>query len=125
MRKIFIVLGLVVMLAVPTFALAANLDRDKFLDLIGDGDKCAQGAWYHFVNNQTDGASAGLLTTSFTSAQFPANPIGPLAVNQNVQHFYVWSQGNLSSASTNLPGKLVISGVACGKKSASPRSLFD
>ena len=126
MRKILTIVGLVVALAIPAVAIAATLDTSKFGDFITQGDKCSSGAWYHFVNNQTNGAAPGLLTTTFSSAQHPANPVGPLAVNQSVQHFYVWSQGTLSAASTNLPGKLVISGVACGKKShADPRDLFD
>jgi hypothetical protein len=126
MRKILMLLGLVAALAIPAAALAATLDTGKFGDFISNGDKCSSGAWYHFVNNQTGGASAGTLTTSFSnpSDQFPGNDVGPLAVNQNVQHFYVWSKGHLDSASTNLPGKLVISGYACGKKHDNPRDLI-
>jgi len=126
MRKVLTLVGLVVALAIPAVALAATLDTSKFGDFIAQGDKCSSGAWYHFVNNQTNGAAPGTISTTFSSAQFPANPVGPLAVNQNVQMFYVWSQGTLTAASTTLPGKLVISGVACGKKShANPRDLFD
>ena len=116
MRKIVTLLGIVVALAIPTVALAATLDTGKFGDLIAAGDACEDGAFYHFVNNQTGGAAAGTLTTVFDPAgQDPANPVSPYMVLQNVQHFSVFSEGELISAVSTLPGKLVLSDVACKK----------
>jgi hypothetical protein len=108
--------GLVAALALPTIALAATLETGKFGDLIAAGDKCPNGAFYHFVNNQTaEDAAPGLLTTSFSSGQTPANPVSPYMVLKHVQHFSVFSTGTLLTASTNLDGKLVLSDIACKK----------
>ncbi len=135
MRKVLALLIALCGLAIPAAALAATWDNTKNGDLVRAGAACEdgdEGAWYHFVNNQTGGAAAGTISTVFVAnaltpvpSQFPANPIGPLAVNQNVQHFYVWGEGTLQSASTTVPGKLVISGIACGKTTDNPRELFD
>jgi hypothetical protein len=119
MRKIVTLLGLVVALAVPTVALAATLETGKFGDLIEEGEKCPYGAWYHFVNNQTGGATTGSLTATFTN---PADTetVGPWAVNQNVIHYYVWGEGELTGATSSnngsSDGKLVLSHIGCGKK---------
>jgi hypothetical protein len=121
MRRSLLLLGLIVAIVFPAAALAATLNTSKFGDLIEEGDKCASGAWYHFVNNQTaTNAPPGTITTTFTSEQFPANAVGPTAVNRHVQHFYVWSQGTLTGASTTLGGKLVLSHIVCGKKDEPP-----
>jgi hypothetical protein len=131
MRKFLALLVVICGLAIPVAAVAADWNPQQNQDLVAAGAACEQGnagAWYHFVNNQTGGAAAGLLTVVFTNPSGPvepSNPVGPLAVNQNVQHFYVWAEGTLVSASTNIPGRLVISGIACGKKTDSPRDLFD
>ena len=127
MRKIFLLVGIIAALAIPTAAIAATWDNHQNGDLVAAGAACEDGdagAWYHFVNNQTGGAAAGSLTAVFTN---PAATVttGPLAVNQNVQHFYVWAEGTLVSATTTIPGRLVISGIACGKKDDNPRDLFD
>ena len=50
MRKIVMLLGVFVALAIPVAALAATLDTSKFTDSIDKGDKCAKGAFYHIVH---------------------------------------------------------------------------
>ena len=78
----------------------------------GNGQDCgdAVGSW-HFVNNQTGGAAAGTLNATFSDGT--VWNVAPSAVNKNVQHFNVESSGTLVSASTNLPGKLVLSDFSC------------
>lgn len=78
----------------------------------GSGQSCgdALGVW-HFVNNQTGGAAAGTLTAEFTDGTVWNVPAS--AVNQNTQHFYVESTGTLVTATTNLPGRLVLSDFSC------------
>jgi hypothetical protein len=86
------------------------------------GQSCgdAQGTW-HFVNNQTGGAAAGVLTANFsTGYQCVTNPS---AVNNNMQHFYCYSSGALLGASTNLPGRLQLSDFSCEtKKECDPKT---
>jgi hypothetical protein len=113
MRKLMAVGALVLALAIPAVAFAATLDTSKFGGLIG---QCGGGtATYHFVNNQLgSGMPDGTLTFSFTGGL--SSSTGPSMNNGPTQHFLVTSGGTLSSASTNLPGKLVLSDVSCKKK---------
>lgn len=136
LRKVFVLIGLVAALAIPAAALAATLDTGKFKDMIAFGNACDtkaggnyQGAWYHFVLNQVSGSylPGVKLTTTFDPAvQDPQNPVGPTAVNKQMQHFWVFSAAGLISANTSGgvdPGpdaKLVLSSVTCGKKSVRP-----
>ena len=78
----------------------------------GSNQSCgdAIGVW-HFVNNQTGGASAGTLTATFSDGSVWT--VGPTKVLSSVQHFYVESAGTLQTASTNLPGRLVLSDFTC------------
>jgi len=80
----------------------------------GQGSSCPAGSVgvYHFVNTQTEGATAaGTLTASFTDGS--TWTITAYKVNQNTQHFLVESEGALITASTNLPGRLVLSDFSC------------
>jgi len=116
MRKYFLIVGALVALALPAVGLAADWNNTKNLDLVAKGAACGvDGAVYHFVNSQlgtgyADGTIAYVFTGGSTSSTGPSMNNGP------TQHFYVTSAGTLFSASTNLPGKLVISGVECAKK---------
>ena len=126
MKKYLAFFGVVCAFAIPAAAIAAELDETKFTGLIALGDACTpgeDGAWYHFVNNQTGGAAAGELSATFSDASENVSGVDPLAVNQNVQHFYVFAESTLIDASTNLPGKLVLSHISCGKKTEDPRTL--
>ena len=102
-------------IAAPTVVLAADLQPSHV------GTSCGEleGTW-HFVNNQTGGAAAGTLTASFTSVPTQCS-VGASAVNQNTQHFFCTGHsGTLLGASTNLPGKLVLSDVTCAKAPPPP-----
>jgi hypothetical protein len=85
-------------------ALAATLSN-------GSGQSCGDfvGTW-HFVNNQTGGAAPGTLTASFTSGTVS---VAPASVNNKTQHFYVLATGTLLNASTDLPGRLLLSDFSC------------
>jgi hypothetical protein len=84
------------------------------------GQSCGtfSGTW-HFVNNQTGGAAAGELTATFSDGTVCTT--GPSAVNQNAQHFLCTASGTLLSASTNLPGRLVLSDFSCSTKEEPPK----
>jgi hypothetical protein len=83
------------------------------------GQSCGDfsGTW-HFVNNQTGGAGPGVLTASWSSGD--SCTVGPSKVLANTQHFDCIASGTLLSASTNLPGKLVLSDFSCGSKEEPP-----
>ena len=83
------------------------------------GQSCGDltGTW-HFVNNQTGGAAPGQLTATWDSGD--SCTVGPSQVNNNVQHFFCTGSGALTSASTNLPGRLVLSDFTCEKKPPPP-----
>jgi hypothetical protein len=80
-------------------------------NLSGQSCGASTGTW-HFVNNQTGGAGAGLLTATWDSGNVCT--VSPSAVNKSTQHFYCTAAGALTSASTNLPGRLVLSDFSCG-----------
>ncbi|MGR4869701.1 hypothetical protein ACIPRI_12635 [Variovorax sp. LARHSF232] len=88
-------------------ALAAQLENLS-------GQSCGDytGTW-HFVNNQTGGAAAGLLNATWSSGN--ACSVSPSKVLSSTQHFYCTGAGALLSASTNLPGRLVLSDFTCGE----------
>lgn len=68
------------------------------------------GTW-HFVNNQTGGASAGTLSATWSSGN--TCTVTASKVLGSTQHFYCTASGTLLGASTNLPGKLVLSDFSC------------
>lgn len=79
------------------------------------GQSCGGGTGeWHFVNNQTDGAPAGTLVAEWDSGD--ACVVSPLKVKKKVQHFYCYASGELVSASTDLPGRLVLSDFTCETK---------
>jgi hypothetical protein len=77
-----------------------------------NGQTCgdATGTW-HFVNNQTGGAAAGTLMATWSSGNSCVTNAS--TVNKSNQHFYCTASGTLDSASTNLPGRLVLSDWSC------------
>jgi hypothetical protein len=84
------------------------------------GQSCGNltGTW-HFVNNQTGGAAPGQLTASWSGGD--TCTVGAAAVNANMQHFYCTASGTLTGASTNLPGRLVLSHFTCESKEEPPK----
>lgn len=116
---IAVVAALTAAMAAP--AIAADLSN-------GDGQTCEGPGIWHFVNNQTGrGAPAGELTAVFDDGEGGTITVtvGASDVNRNMQHFYVETDGDatLVSASTDLPGKLVLSDFDCdgGKKEEPPK----
>jgi hypothetical protein len=104
--RLFVFMGFALLLvagAVP--AQAATIEN-----LSGQSCGADNGAW-HFVNNQTGGAAPGTLTATWSSGD--TCTVGPSAVNKNTQHFDCLASGALTSASTNLPGRLVLSDFTC------------
>jgi len=106
--------------AIFTAALALPMAPAVAADLSNAaGQSCPDGiAEWHFVNNQTGGAAAGTLTATFTNGTTVM--VEASKVNQSNQQFFVRTEGGetLLTASTNLPGRLVISDFECdgGKK---------
>ena len=79
------------------------------------GSSCREGFTgnYHFVNNQIpSGASAGQLTATWDSND--SCTVTAYKVLNHTQHFRCTGMtGALLSASTNLPGRLVLSDYTC------------
>lgn len=94
-------------------ALAVNISNVS-------GQSCGDstGTW-HFVNNQTGGAPAGTLSAVWSSGD--SCTVSASKVNASNQHFYCTASGTLISASTNLPGRLVLSDFSCGSKEEPPK----
>ncbi|CAN7732812.1 hypothetical protein LJR290_006889 [Variovorax sp. LjRoot290] len=93
-------------------ALAAQLEN-----LSGQSCGDSTGTW-HFVNNQTGGAGAGTLSATWSSGN--SCSVSPSKVLQSTQHFNCTGAGTLLSASTNLPGRLVLSDFSCETKEPPP-----
>jgi hypothetical protein len=83
------------------------------------GQSCGDftGTW-HFVNNQTGGAGAGTLTATWSSGD--TCTVTASKVLGSTQHFYCTASGALTSAVTNLPGKLLLSDFSCDTKQPPP-----
>ena len=105
MRKMTLALLAVAALASATL-MAASISNIN-------GQTCPGGmiGTWHFVNNQTGGAAAGVLNATWDSGN--ACTTGPSSVLANTQHFYCLATGALTSAATNLPGRLVLSDFSC------------
>ncbi len=83
------------------------------------GQSCGAdtGTW-HFVNNQTGGAAAGSLSATWSSGN--TCTVSATKVLGSTQHFYCTASGTLLGASTNLPGKLVLSDFSCNTVTPPP-----
>jgi hypothetical protein len=83
------------------------------------GQSCGDytGTW-HFVNNQTGGAGAGTLNATWSSGN--SCSVSASKVLASTQHFYCTGAGTLLAASTDLPGKLVLSDFSCETKEPPP-----
>jgi len=110
---LFVFIGLALMLAAGTVpAQAAQISNLS-------GQSCGDftGTW-HFINNQTGGAPAGTLSASWSSGD--TCNVSASKVLANTQHFDCVASGTLLSASTNLPGRLVLSDFTCETKEPPP-----
>ncbi len=84
-----------------------------------NGQSCGTdtGTW-HFVNNQTGGAAAGTLSATWSSGD--SCTVTASKVLGSTQHFNCIASGALTGASTNLPGRLVLSDFSCQTKEPPP-----
>lgn len=105
------------MVVVATAALVLGGSGAAFAAEIDNlsGQSCGDltGEW-HFVNNQTGGAAAGFIEAEWDSGDVCVT--GASKVSKNNQHFDCIASGELISAVTNLPGKLVLSDFSCETK---------
>lgn len=108
---VFAVMGLALILAAPA---QAGPIRNLNGQACGEG---FVGAW-HFVNNQTGGALPGTLNATWSTGETCTT--GPSKLLSNTQHFECIASGALLSASTNLPGRLVLSDFVCEKSECTP-----
>ena len=106
MKQRGVLISFVVAVALTGSGFAADL-----ANLSGQSCGTGVGTW-HFVNNQTGGASDGVITANFTSGQCI---IGPSKNTGSTQHFFcVGYGGALLGATTGaLPGRLVLSDFSC------------
>jgi hypothetical protein len=104
--------GMLVLLAVVAVS-GASLMAATIGNLSGQSCGDFFGTW-HFINNQTGGAPAGTLTAKWSSGD--ECTVGPSKVLSSTQHFNCAAAGTLLEASTNLPGKLVLSDFSCETK---------
>ena len=104
-RKYWVMGTAAALVMVSSPAVAATLSN-------ANGQSCGDdmGVW-HFVNNQTGGAAPGTLNATFSDGS--VWNVAPSAINKNTQHFYVESTGSLVTATTTLPGRLVLSDFSC------------
>ena len=105
-KKYAVALATAAMVGVSTPAVAATI-----ANLSGQSCGTGTGTW-HFVNNQTGGAANGTFSASFSDGSVYSG-VTPTKNTGSTQHFYVSAGGTLLSASTNLPGKLVLSDFTC------------
>jgi hypothetical protein len=80
-----------------------------------NGQTCAFGGTWHFVNNQTGGATTGTLTANFSGGVQIVDST-PDKVNASTVHWNIVARGTLLSGSSTLPGRLVLSDFTCDKK---------
>ena len=101
----------VIAAAVATISLAGIADAASIGNLSGQSCGAATGTW-HFVNNQSGTTVPGTLSATWSSGN--SCTVGPSKVTPNgTQHFYCTASGALTSAITNLNGKLVLSDFSC------------
>lgn len=105
-------LAVLLTLGITGVALAATISNINGQSCGGD-----TGMW-HFVNNQTGGAAAGVLSATWSSGD--SCTVSASKVLSNTQHFNCIASGALLSASTNLPGRLVLSDFSCTTKEPPP-----
>ena len=118
MKKLLIAVGAVVALAIPTVGIAADLQESH------KGSECKSTGLenWHFVNNQTGGATDGVLVAYFLTDGPDINGAlvpGDITLTDDdpekhgpTLHFNVLTTGNATLVDANtgaIPGKLVLS----------------
>lgn len=97
-------------IAVLLASAASLVSGATITNLSGQSCGTDTGTW-HFVNNQTGGAAQGSLSATWSSGN--TCTVSASKVLGSSQHFYCTASGTLLGASTNLPGKLVLSDFSC------------
>jgi hypothetical protein len=109
MKKHFLAASVAVALGIAS---GAALSGD-ITNLSGQSCGDFSGTW-HFVNNQSGTSAPGTLTATWSSGDscivIASKLSGP------TQHFYCTASGTLTSASTNLVGRLQLSDFSCETK---------
>jgi hypothetical protein len=112
-RRLIVVLALVVGLAVPVVAYAADLNPNQ------EGQfSCPYGGTWHFVNVQTGGNYGGTsdLTALFSGGASATTAPNGAGVLKNTTHYWLSAAGTLLSASTSNDGFIVLSDYECQAK---------
>lgn len=104
-------------IGIAALGVAGVADAATLGNLSGQSCGAFTGTW-HFVNNQTGGAAAGSLSATWSSGD--TCTVSASKVLSSTQHFYCTASGSLLAASTNLPGKLVLSDFSCDTKEPPP-----
>jgi hypothetical protein len=120
MRKLLALAGFLAALAIPAVGISADLHSAH----IGSECKSEDLRVWHFVNNQTDGATGGTLTARFDlTGDGDSNDPGeiitnsnPTHVNKNVLQWDIFLSGDVTllgatstSGGVSIPGRLVLS----------------
>jgi hypothetical protein len=108
MRKLFILVGVVVALAIPASALAVSLHEPH----VGLG--CSGGGTFHFVANGVNG-QVGALTVNF-SGLGDVNGLVSTKFNKGTNQWTIDASGTIISASATVGDKLVLSDFTCDAK---------
>jgi hypothetical protein len=108
MRRSFVLLGLLAVLAIPATALAVDLQSSHV------GTTCEHGGTFHFVANGVDGG-VGTLTATFSGGGSVVG-LAPDHTNQGTNHWTIDAIGTLQSASATVGKKLVLSDSTCDEK---------
>jgi len=101
--------------------LATGIAQAAVMTGNGLNSSCETAGDWHFVNNQTGGAAGGTLTATIGGVVYTASAV---QVNGNSQQFWIYdAPGQLTAASTNVPGRLVLSDLLCtdDKKDPDPK----
>jgi hypothetical protein len=109
MRRLFVLLGLLAVLAIPATALAVVELQSSHV-----GTTCEHGGTFHFVANGVDGG-VGTLTATFSGGGSVVN-LAPDHKNQGTNHWTIDAIGTLQSASATVGKKLVLSDSTCDEK---------
>src|SRR5436190_22541611 len=107
MRNVLWIFAIVAALAVPTTALAVELNPSQV------GTSCPGSGTWHFVSPGGDAGSR--LTAVFTGGTY--GPAAPTKYNNGTAHWTFTASGTLQSASTTGAGdRLVLSDYTCTQK---------
>jgi len=90
------------------------------------GQSCGSfsGNW-HFINNQVTGGLVGTLTATWDSGDSCVVSASAYNPSKSTQHFNCAASGTLTSAVTNLNGRLVLSDFTCSSKEEPPKDPKD